>query len=88
MPDSYLTILDVAFREAAPILFLLAVDAFIVTMSQFFSSVLFGVERIDEKAKIPFKQLSRSNLFSVHFALYSLGDNIANGILRPDKLHT
>ena len=65
MPDSYLTILDVAFRGAAPVLFLLAIDAFIVTMSQFFTSVLFGVEKIDEKAKIPLKQLSRSNIFKV-----------------------
>jgi O-antigen/teichoic acid export membrane protein len=65
MPDSYLTILDISFREAAPVLFLLAIDAFIATMSQFFTSVLFGVEKLDEKAKIPLKQLSRSNIFKV-----------------------
>jgi O-antigen/teichoic acid export membrane protein len=65
MPDSYLTILDPAFKAAAPVLFLLAIDAFILTMSQFFTSVLFGVEKIDEKAKIPLKQLSRSNIFKV-----------------------
>ena len=65
MPDSYLTILDIAFREAAPVLFLLAIDAFIVTISQFFTFVLFGVEKMDEKAKIPLKQLPRSNIFKV-----------------------
>jgi hypothetical protein len=65
MPDSYLTILNPAFKAAAPVLFLLAVNAFISTMSQFFTSVLFGVEKIDEKAKIPLKQLSRSNIFKV-----------------------
>jgi len=65
MPDSYLTILDPAFKAATPVLFLLAIDAFILTMSQFFTSVLFGVEKIDEKAKIPLKQLSRSNIFKV-----------------------
>jgi len=65
MPDSYLTILDPAFKAAAPVLFLLAIDAFILTMSQFFTSVLFGVEKLDEKAKIPLKQLSRSNIFKV-----------------------
>lgn len=65
MPDSYLIILDEAFREAAPILLLLAIDAFIVTLSQFFVSVLFGVEKFDEEAKIPVKQLSRTNIFKV-----------------------
>jgi O-antigen/teichoic acid export membrane protein len=68
MPDSYLTILEPvkqSFRQAAPVLSLLAIDAFIVTMSQFFTSVLFGVEKLDEKAKIPLKQLSRSNIFKV-----------------------
>jgi len=65
MPDSYLTILNPAFKAAAPVLFLLAVNAFISTMSQFFTSVLFGVEKIDEKAKIPLRQLSRSNIFKV-----------------------
>ena len=65
MPDSYLTILDPAFKAAAPVLFLLAVNAFISTMSQFFTSVLFGVEKLDEKARIPLRQLSRSNIFKV-----------------------
>jgi len=65
MPDSFLTILDEPYREAAPVLFLLAIDAFIATISGFFTSVLFGVEKLDEKAKIPLKQLAKSNIFKV-----------------------
>ena len=65
MPDSFLTILKVTYGEATPILRLLACDAFIITISSFFTSVLFGFERLDEKAKIPFKQLVKSNIFKV-----------------------
>lgn len=70
IPDSFLTILDEPYREAAPILFLLAIDAFIVTMSQFYTSVLFGVEKFDQKAKIPFKQLAKSHIFKVFTLSY------------------
>ena len=67
MPDSFLTILNVTYGEPTPILILrlLACDAFIITISTFFTSVLFGFERLDEKAKIPFKQLVKSNIFKV-----------------------
>jgi len=65
MPDSLLIILKEPYKEAAPVLFLLAIDAFIVTLSGFFTFVLFGVEKLDEKAKIPLKQLAKSNIFKV-----------------------
>ena len=65
MPDSFLIILDEPYKEAAPVLFLLAIDAFVATLSGFFTFVLFGVEKLDEKAKIPLKQLAKSNIFKV-----------------------
>jgi len=65
MPDSFLIILNEPYKEAAPVLFLLAIDAFIATLSGFFTFVLFGVEKLDEKAKIPLKQLTKSNIFKV-----------------------
>ncbi len=65
MPDSFLTILNVTYGKATRILRLLACDAFIRTISNFFTSVLFGFERLDEKAKIPLKQLVKSNIFKV-----------------------
>ncbi len=60
LPQSLLTILNVHFNEAAPVLLLLAVDAFVVLISQFYSSVIFGVEKLDEEATIPFRKLART----------------------------
>jgi len=70
IPDSLLIILDPKYREATPILSLLAVDTFIATISQFFIWVLFGVEKFDEEAKIPLKQLTRSSIFKVFTLSY------------------
>jgi O-antigen/teichoic acid export membrane protein len=65
IPDSFLTILGESYRQAAPILTLLAVDALTATMSQFYIFVLFGVEKLDEQSKVPLKQLVRSHIFKV-----------------------
>jgi O-antigen/teichoic acid export membrane protein len=65
LPQSLLTILNVHFNEAAPVLLLLAVDAFVVLISQFYSSVVFGVEKFDEEVTIPFRGLLRSKIFKV-----------------------
>ncbi|MCS7115651.1 MAG: hypothetical protein RMJ15_06405 [Nitrososphaerota archaeon] len=62
--DSYLTILRIEYREAWPILIVLAVDALIATISTVFSYVLYGFERVDEEAKISFKDLVKSRLFA------------------------
>ena len=61
----YMTIINIVYKDAWPILVMLAVDSFVATMSGFFSSVLFGVERVDEKAKISFRELIKSRLFIV-----------------------
>jgi len=63
IPDSYLTILKDEYKEAWPILMVLAIDALVATLSMLFSYVLYGLERLDEKAKISFKKLARSRLF-------------------------
>ncbi len=65
LPESLLTILNVHFNEAAPVLLLLAADAFVVLISQFYSSVIFGVEKLDEEVTIPFRKLVRSKIFKV-----------------------
>jgi O-antigen/teichoic acid export membrane protein len=65
LPQSLLTILNVHFNEATPILMLLALDAFVILISQFYSTVILGVEKIDEEAKIPFRELVRSKIFKV-----------------------
>jgi len=63
LSNSYLIILNKIYEEAAPVLIVLAVGAFVQIISQFFSSVLFGLEKIDEKAKIPLRKLVKSPLF-------------------------
>ena len=63
IPDSYLAMLKDEYREAWPILMVLAIDALVATLSMLFSYVLYGLERLDEKAKISFKKLAKSRLF-------------------------
>jgi hypothetical protein len=65
IPSSYLLILPEAYVDATPVLIILSIDAFIMTLSSIFGSVLFGIEKVDEKAKIPLKQVARSRLFVV-----------------------
>jgi hypothetical protein len=63
LPSAYLAILSPAYTVAAPVLIVLAVDALVTTLLNFFSSVLYGAERVDEKAKMSFKELVKSRLF-------------------------
>jgi len=63
LPDLYLTILKEEYRNAWPVLMVLAVDSFVVTISTLYSFVLYGFERLDEEAKIPFRELVKSRLF-------------------------
>jgi hypothetical protein len=65
IPQSLLTILNIHYNEATPILLLLAIDAFILLISQFYTSVIFGVEKLDEQAVIPMKKLAKSKIFKV-----------------------
>lgn len=65
LSDSYVIIINVIYKDAWPVLNVLAVGSFIMTISALFRFVLFGVERIDEKAKISFRQLTKSRLFIV-----------------------
>jgi O-antigen/teichoic acid export membrane protein len=63
LPDSYLIILRDVYIAATPVLIILTADALILTVSSFFMSVLYGIEKIDEKGKIMFKQVAKSRLF-------------------------
>jgi len=66
LSNSYLITLNPnipLYREAAPVLIVLAINTFVQIISQFYSSVLFGLEKIDEKAKIPLRKLVKSPLF-------------------------
>ena len=63
IPDSFLTLLQVKYADAVPVLIVLAIDAFVMTLSSFLNFVLYGLEKVDEKATISFKELVKSKLF-------------------------
>jgi len=65
LPDSFLTLLQVKYADAVPVLIVLTIDAFILTLSTFLNFILFGLEKVDEKATISFKELTKSKLFLV-----------------------
>jgi O-antigen/teichoic acid export membrane protein len=65
LSDSYLTILKFVYRNAAPVLFLLAINSLFLSLSQVFNTIVMGTERIDAKAKISFRELTRSRLFQI-----------------------
>lgn len=63
LSDSYIKILRQDYPGAAPILVILAIDSFVVVLSGILSSILFGMETVDEKAAISFRSLAKSKLF-------------------------
>jgi O-antigen/teichoic acid export membrane protein len=65
IPGSYLIFLklDGEYVVAAPVLTILAIDALISVFSSILTSVLYGIEKVDEKSNVPFKQVTRSRLF-------------------------
>lgn len=63
LSDSYLTILDVAYANARPVLLLLAISILCLTVSPVFDAVVLGTERVDAEAKIVFRELVKSRLF-------------------------
>jgi len=63
LSGSYLTILKPDYVVARPILILLAVSTFCITLSNVFHAVVVGTERFDAEAKIPIKKLIKSRLF-------------------------
>ena len=65
LSDSYLTILSPDYTEAKLVLSVLAVYIFSLGLSQVFTAVVVGTEKIDAKAKIPFRQLVKTRLFQV-----------------------
>jgi O-antigen/teichoic acid export membrane protein len=70
LSDSYLAMLKEEYEPAAIVLIILAINALVQTISAFFSSVLYGFERIDEKAKIPLRRLVKSPLFKAFSLSY------------------
>jgi O-antigen/teichoic acid export membrane protein len=70
LSDSYLIMLNDIYKPAAIVLIILAVNALVQTLSAFFSPVLYGLEKIDEKAKIPLKELVKRPIFKAFSLVY------------------
>jgi len=70
LSNSFLVILESGYREARIILLLLAINFLGLSLSQVFDTVVMGSERIDIKAKIPFKQLAKTRLFQIFTLSY------------------
>jgi len=63
MADSFITLLRQDYQDASIVLVVLSFDTLVLVTSNIFSAVLFGMERVDQDAKISFKDLVRSRLF-------------------------
>ena len=70
MSSSLLTILDVSYSSASPVLVVLAVDALVVALVGFYQFVFMGTETLDEEAKIHLGTLVKSKIFKVHALSY------------------
>ncbi len=65
MSQSLLTVLNVSYSVASPVLILLTLDALIVLILQFFTQCLLGTDTMDLEGKIGIGQLVRSKIFKV-----------------------
>lgn len=64
LSDSYIVMLKEAlYSDAGPVLIAVAIDMFISTVSGIFIYVLYGLETVDAKARISFRELAKSRLF-------------------------
>jgi hypothetical protein len=70
MSASFLTILNVAYSVAWPVLIALTIDTLVVLISQFYSSCLMGAEAFDAEGKISLRKLVRSKVFKVFSISY------------------
>jgi O-antigen/teichoic acid export membrane protein len=75
MSPSLLTVLKVVvgkngmvsfpYRAAWPVLIVLSIDALISLLSTFYTNVVYGIEKLDEEAKIPLRKLFKSKMFKL-----------------------
>jgi hypothetical protein len=63
LAGSYVTILRPDDADAGPVLVVLAIDAFVLVVSNLFGAVVYGFDTVDEKAKMSLRQLAKSRIF-------------------------
>jgi O-antigen/teichoic acid export membrane protein len=70
MATSFLTILDIDYAVAWPVVIALTVDTLVVLVSQFYGNCVMGAEAFDAEGKIHLRQLVRSKIFKVFTVTY------------------
>ena len=65
MATSFLTILDIDYAVAWPVVIALTFDTLVVLISQFYSNCIMGVEAFDAEGKIAIRKLFRSKIFKI-----------------------
>jgi O-antigen/teichoic acid export membrane protein len=70
MSSSFLTILNVAYGVAWPVVIALTVDTLVLLVSQFYAVCLMGAEAFDAEGKISLRKLVRSKIFKVFSVAY------------------
>lgn len=65
IPRSLLIILKGSYATASPVLILLAINALVLLVSQFYTQCLMGSETFDIEGKISIRQLAKSKIFKV-----------------------
>ncbi len=65
MSVSFLTVLNIAYSVAWPVLIALTANTLVTTVSMFYSNCLLGVEAFDAEGKISIRHLIRSKIFKV-----------------------
>ena len=70
MATSFLTMLNIAYAVAWPVVVALTLDALVVLVSQFYGSCLMGAEAFDAEGKIHLRQLIKSKIFKVFTLTY------------------
>jgi hypothetical protein len=63
LSDSYITLLRPDFSDASIVLIVLALDTLVLVISSIFGAVIFGMENVDQKARISFRELVKSRMF-------------------------
>jgi hypothetical protein len=65
MSPSLLIVMKASYRDSWPILVVLSIDALIMLLSTFYTNVIYGVEKLDEEARIPLRKLVKSKMFKL-----------------------
>ncbi len=70
MSVSFLTILNISYSVAWPVLIALTIDTLVLLIYNFYTSCLFGVEAFDAEGQISMRKLVRSKIFKIFSVPY------------------